>query len=141
MALYSCKEKTTYGTSIVIENQLIDSVYVKLYPKETPYSNMTDYKMAQSDSRGIYWKLGQAKLSTEIINLIFDSITINNNRVFIKFTYDTAIGYKVNPYHEIEAWNSEVQNYDTPDNFNRNPHEDIVFTFILIEDMLLIDEN
>ena len=138
IALTSCKENIRYGTSLAIDNQLNDSIYLRMYPKESPYSNMTDYKMGESEAISFYWKSGQDEMPYNILNSVFDSIIIRFRDKFILFSTDTVIGYSVNLYDESESWDSEIVQYDTPDNFNRNPHEDIVFTFVLNQEQLRI---
>ena len=139
IGFYSCKEKTYYGTSLAFENQMNDSIFLILYPKEVPYSNMTNYKMKKSESKNIYWESCQNKIPSDIIKAVFDSIVINYKDKMIIFSTATVIGYNANLYHENELWESKMVEYDEPDNFNRNHHEDIVFTFSLIETMLQND--
>jgi hypothetical protein len=139
IALSSCKEKNSYGTSLAIDNQLNDSIYLRVYPKESPYSYMTDYKIGESEVENFYWKSGQDEIPNNILNTVFDSIVISFRDKNILFSTDTVIGYNVNLYDENESWDSEIVEYDTPDNFNRNPHEDIVFSFVLNKEQLLND--
>lgn len=139
IGLYSCREKIDYGTSLAIENQLNDSIYITVYPKEVPYSNMSNYKMKEWESKIIYGELGQNESPTDILKAVFDSIEISYKDKMIVFSLNPVIGYNANLYNENDLWESTVIEYNTPDNFNRNAHEDIVYTFILTEDLLQND--
>ncbi len=135
----ACNQKTEYGTSIAFRNQLSDTINVKLYPKETLYAYETSYQIEASGSEDIYWVSGQQEAPGEILEAVFDSIVISYNDQTILYSKDTIIGCNANLYHEDDLWESKIEEYDTPDNFNRNPHEDIVYTFSLTEGMLLED--
>lgn len=131
LSFWSCNEKIQYGTALAIENQMSDSVFVFLYPKSTSYSGMIHYEMKPTQDENFYWEPEQNNTPAYILTNEYDSVVLKINSDSVVFSLENVVGYKYNPFTSNELWESKIRSYDTPDNFNRNPHEDVVYTLIL----------
>lgn len=109
----SCK-KTSYGTSLAIQNYLEAEIDVEVFPIESPYSSMTTFTIPPGDQSSFYNTGVTDKSAAELISENFDSIRIyiEGNEKIIIFTPNTAINYSANPYIDIEIWESRTVEYE-----------------------------
>ena len=148
--LYSCKEETSYRMQILIENTTDNKLTVKLFPKTQyihgdlyDFSDIgggfsdTEFEIQQNNKESLYISSNLDQEPYMLISKIFDSINIkpyNKDKIEMKFSIDTVIGYSENLFDSNSTWTYEKRNYDEPDNFNQNPVESHDYSFVISTD-------
>lgn len=135
----SCRERITYGTSMSIKNELIDTLSVTFYPKVKPFEYWTDYLLNANSKEGFYWTSEIGVNITDLITSVYDSILIaeKNGRFIIKFNHESAVNCNINPFNDSNIWGSEIIKGDEPTSFKRNPTETENFFFKITEGNLI----
>ena len=134
-----CKEKTSYGTSMSIINELTETLSVILYPKEKPFEFQTEFLINSNSNHTLYWTSDTGIDILYLIANVFDSILISeqSGKFRIKFSPDTATNCTFNPYKDISIWESEIIKGDDADDFKRNLIE-IEYFYFRIKDENII---
>lgn len=148
----ACKEKTSYRLQLLIENNLNDSVIIKLYPKkEYMYGDLYDntengggysdtiFVIRPNDDYNLYYSKNLNQNPSDLACKIFDSIQIRILKInrIIFFTKDTVIGYNENLFDKDSNWKYKIQEFDEPDNFNRNPVESHNYSFQILTEKII----
>ena len=145
---FSCKKETIYQTQILLKNSTETDLTITLFPKKE-YLNgnlysitdigsgyrETEFEMTSDTVIEVdLYKSDNLNINPQDLTLqIFDSIYIKSsadNKTIIKFTPDSAIGYKENPFDENSIWNYELRKYDLPKSLSHDNVEshDYIFT-------------
>ena len=147
IVLDSCKEETSYEMQLLIENKTENTISVRLYPKNKflhnelynssdfggGYSN-TEFEIDANQDHSLFYSQNIDQEPYNLASQIFDSIHIksfNSDKISIKYSVDTVIGYSENLFDSSSTWNYEIINTGRPDNFNQNPVELHNYTFVI----------
>ena len=117
-----CKEKISYGTSLSVQNDMPDSLMIKLYPKQQPFSFNTEIIIKPGKIEKFFYSSAYGVSGFVLLEKHFDSlmIRITDADINIKFSEGQVSGYRFNPYIDSVIWKTRLIEAEEPDNFNRH---------------------
>ena len=155
----SCKETVTESLLISIQNKTEDTIHIRLFPKGDigglyPICfGCSGHKQTEFTSRPLrntYYNWADVIFTTDDLRIkpyilasrAFDSIRISlKDTVILKFTHDGVTGYSENIFSENSTWYFEIVEDERPTFLYRNPVRYYSYTFVILEDKVIIDNN
>jgi hypothetical protein len=131
-------------------NKTDNNFTITLFPKtEFIYNDLYDFSeigggyrktvinVVPDDKAQLYISGNLQIQPNDLVKLVFDSIHIkpfNEDKIEMKFSPDTVIGYSENLYDDNSVWIYEQRNYSEKTNFSIHPIESYDYSFVISPD-------
>ncbi len=149
----SCRDTTTYQLELLLENGTNNTFEVTVYPKSeyiliegSFYDNCNfggeyaplEFEIDAGDDYVLYYSDELDWAPHALASEIFDSIviTLQDSAKRILFSADTSTGYSENLFDTLSNWTYELQEFDLPTSFERNPVVSHNYTFPVTSDKI-----